>query len=498
MPQAVYINNGRIQALGSVEEVFAHKDSSTEVVDLCGGALFPGFIDCCGQLTSRAGLIDMVDLSDAVDFEDIVSRLKDCICGFAVADGQWVIGMNYDHSFLAEKDQPDRALLDQLCAKHPILITHASLRMGVFNSQALEKLGLAGEARTRHEEQYRSGRVEGEAFELALSRMPRPDQSEFNMRIDRVQDQYLRLGVTSVQECGTTREQWERLLWVAQKRALRLDMICSPDAGVQPDLYEQPPERSAGVGMLRFGGLRFKLGGACAQADPCGTIWRFESEPGQSGNSFAEGGQIEQDLKNCVSRGLRPIAACCDEAAVERFLHACESSERQPERPLLFCERISAQLLARANALGAVVGFAPYDAIFCAQENETVLERLHTLCPVASAQQAGVPVAFHREQCAWPPDPIGNVYSAVNRLDKKGKSLCSQERVEILPAFASITRDAAFACMLEGHKGTIAMGKDADLVTFWEDPLKIDPLELRSLRVRETIVRGRVAYQAQK
>lgn len=493
MPEAVFIRNGHVHALGSVQEVFEHKDSSTEVVDLCGGALFPGFIDCCGQLSYRAGLLDMVDLSDAVDFEDIVSRIKDCICSFAVADGQWVIGMNYDPSFLAEKDQPDRALLDQLSTKHPILITHASLRMGVFNSLALERLHLCGDAPSC-EGRHRSGRIDGEAFLAALSRMPKPKQSEFNARIDRMQDQYLRLGVTCVQECGTTPEQWERLLWVAQKRALRLDMLCSPDAGAQGD-YPEPPGRFSGAGALRFGGLRFQLDGNCAKDDLCGTLWRLQSAPKESESTFATDVQTERELGNSIQRGFRPIASCCGETALERFLTACENAPNKPSRPLLLCERMNEEQLPRVKALGAAVSFAPYDVLCRAQEDETALP--YRLCPAKSALQAGVPVAFHREQCAWPPDPFGNIWSAVNRLDKKGKSIGAGERVDVLSAFASVTRDAAFACMLEEHKGTIAVGKDADLVMTWEDPLKMDPLELRSLRVRETIVRGRVAYQAQ-
>ena len=92
---------------------------------------------------------------------------------------------------------------------------------------------------------------------------------------------------------------------------------------------------------------------------------------------------------------------------------------------------------------------------------------------------------------------INVVWSAVNRITSSGKPLGPEERITPFEAFRAITADAAWQNFEEHRKGTLETGKLADMVVLSDDPLRVAPMEIRDIRVLQTIKEGETVYALQ-
>ena len=141
--EAVAVADGRILATGPAPEILALRNRLTEVIDLRGRALLPGFVDGHGHLAKVAAALDSADLSAppvgaVTDIDSLVAALRTFIRERAVPRGSWVTGRGYDPVFLREGRHPTRDDLDRVSREHPVYVTHVSGHLSAANTLALE------------------------------------------------------------------------------------------------------------------------------------------------------------------------------------------------------------------------------------------------------------------------------------------------------------------------------------------------------------------------
>ena len=146
--EAIAVRHDRIEAVGSTAEIMALVNDSTEVVDLRGRTLMPGFIDAHGHFPGSGMSVVNADLTsppvgDKRTMAELLAALK--TRAEAVPEGDWVVGFGYDDTLLAEQRHPTRAELDAISTKHPVVAVHVSVHMLVANSVALERVGITAE-----------------------------------------------------------------------------------------------------------------------------------------------------------------------------------------------------------------------------------------------------------------------------------------------------------------------------------------------------------------
>ena len=146
--EAVALRGGRILAVGDRDDVFLHRGDGTEIVELGGRALLPGFIDGHSHLFYTALKLGMADMSpppagSVDDFDAIRAGLLEH--AETLAPDAWLVGWGYDHSRLAEGRHPTRDDLDAISAERPIVLVHFSSHQAVVNTPALEALGYGPE-----------------------------------------------------------------------------------------------------------------------------------------------------------------------------------------------------------------------------------------------------------------------------------------------------------------------------------------------------------------
>lgn len=508
--EALLAIDGRIAAVGSQEAVRAAAPADTEWVDLRGGALLPGFIDAHSHLTAVAATMGLLDLSGAASLEDLSGRIRDAACH--MAPGAWVVGVGYDHNDLPGRRHPTRAELDAILPERPVLLSHASGHMGVANTAALEALGVTADVpdpeggRIGREADGRtpSGYLEETAFTALAARMPQPTEAERMRNLEAAQGVYLAHGVTTVQDGLTRAPDWALLRAAAEAGRLQVDVVAYADMQNSAGLLAQAgPEGRAYHGRLRLGGYKLLLDGS-----PQGrTAWLTQpylGQPESRGYPIYEDGQLLCYVRQAAEQRVQLLAHCNGDAAAEQFLRALEAVARdQPDLPRLRPVMIHAQLLRRDQlprlaALGAVASFFVAHTYYWGDVHvdNLGLERAAAISPVRTALEAGVTYTLHQDAPVLPPDMLRTLACAVLRTTKGGRTLGPEERVSLQEALRGVTCNAAYQYFEEGDKGTLEVGKRADLVWLEQDPTRVAPQSLPGIRVAATFVEGRCLYRA--
>lgn len=524
--QAVLVEDGRIAAVGTEAEVFAVKAADALCVDLKGRTMMPSFMDGHSHITALASTLGLVPLEDAASFDDIVSGIVTYIKERRPEPGSFVIGFGYDHNYLAEKRHPDRYVLDAvqktleesgINGDYQLMIGHASGHMGVVNSKALAALGIdentpdpsGGVIGRLADGKTPSGYLEENAFTGMSAQVPRPSAKELMDNLGAAEEIYLSHGITTIQDGLTKAPEWAMLKMMADHHRFRADVIAYVDIKDNAHLVEDNADYDRKYkNHLKIGGYKLFLDGS-----PQGrTAWmsqpyRDSSHPDQEdpekyrGYPIYEDAQVDAYVKKAAYEGRQIITHCNGDAACQQLIDACAKADCAPIRPVM----IHAQLVRRDQLeemarLGMIASFFVAHTWYWGDIhwNNFGKERASVISPVKSALRAGVPVTFHQDTPVLMPDMIDTIWCAMNRITRGGQCLDASERANVWDALNAVTTQCAWQYFEEDTKGSIRVGKLADLVILSENPLEVPAADFRQIKVLETIKEGRSVWKAAK
>lgn len=497
---ALLVRNGRIAAVGDRTAVEDQAGVDVRRVDLAGRALLPAFLDAHSHFTAVANQFLQVDLSGCGSWADIQDRIRDYIRREQIPAGQWVTAQGYDHNRLSERRHPDRTCLDAAAPENPVVICHQSGHMGVFNTAALERLGVTGDTPCLaggvigQENGVPTGYMEENAFLEFQKRVPMMPLEAFLGAYRKAQDLYASYGITTVQEGLLRRELVPLYQALLADGSLKLDVVAYGDeAGTTAARQAFPDSVRQYQQHFKLGGYKLFLDGS-----PQGrTAWLrqpYQGETAYRGYGTLTDAQVLDMVRRAGAEGMQLLAHCNGDAACAQYLAALETAAREgvdlaAMRPVM----IHAQLLGR-DQLPAVKRLGVIPSFFVAHvyhwgdihwENLGP-DRADGISPAGSAAELGIPCTFHTDAPVIPPDLLETVWCAVDRTTRSGRCLGPEERVEVQTALEAVTVNAAYQYFEERDKGTLAPGKRADLVMLDRDPLAVPPEELRDIQVLET------------
>ena len=507
--QALLVRDGRVAAVGSLAAVEDQAGIDVRRVDLAGRTLLPSFLDAHSHFTAVANQFLQVSLSGCASWGDIQDRIRDYIRRERVPAGQWVTAQGYDHNQLSERRHPDRACLDAAAPENPVVICHQSGHMGVFNTAALERLGVTAQTPAPaggvigRENGTLTGYMEENAFLEFQKRVPMMPLEAFLGAYRKAQGLYASHGITTVQEGLLRRELVPLYQALLADGSLKLDVVAYGDeAGVAAARQAFPASVRRYQGHFRLGGYKMFLDGS-----PQGrTAWLrqpYQGEAAYRGYGTLTDAQVLDMVRRAGAEGMQLLAHCNGDAACAQYLAALETAAREgvdlaAMRPVM----IHAQLLGR-DQLPAVKRLGVIPSFFVAHvyhwgdihwENLGP-DRADGISPAGSAAELGIPFTFHTDAPVIPPDLLETVWCAVNRVTRSGRLLGAEERVDVQTALEAVTANTAFQYFEERDKGTLSPGKRADLVILDRDPLAVPPEELRDIRVLETWKDGAAIFR---
>ena len=493
-------DEGMIAAVGGRTAVEDQTGIDVRRVDLAGRTLLPAFLDAHSHFTAVANQFLQVSLEGCTSWADMQDRIRDYIRRERIPAGQWVTAQGYDHNLLSERRHPDRLCLDAAAPDNPVVICHQSGHMGVFNTAALERLGVTAQTPAPaggvigRENGTLTGYMEENAFLEFQKRVPMRPLESFLAAYRKAQDLYASYGITTVQEGLLRRELVPLYQALLADGSLKLDVVAYGDPEGAEAARQAFPE------SVRQYHRRFKLGGYKMFLDgsPQGrTAWLrrpYQGEQEYRGYGTLTDAEVLDMVRRAGTDGMQLLAHCNGDAACAQYLAALDAAAREGVdlaalRPVM----IHAQLLGR-DQLPEVRRLGVIPSFFVAHVyhwGDVHLENLgpgraEAISPAGSAAEQGIPFTFHQDAPVIRPDMLETVWCAVNRVTRQGRVLGREERVDVRTALEAVTVHAAYQYFEETDKGTLAPGKQADLVILDRDPLAVPQEELRDIRVLET------------
>ncbi|MDQ3742950.1 MAG: amidohydrolase [Acidobacteriota bacterium] len=493
--EAVAIKGGRIVAVGSSAEVEKLAGAATRRVDLAGRVVVPGFNDAHFHFMPDPEGTELQFKTLEPGWDEIVEGIRAAV--EHTPAGTWIFGRVGN---LLELPDASRASLDRIAPVHPVLLRTFYGHGYVLNSKAMPLLRIADEepnpAGGYYERVAGTNRINGRLWEYAEWKPNRVlvaqvTDDEAIRALREMSDEAVSYGVTSMQVMPSMPvERFARLL-VKADLAVRVRAI--PFSQTTPRGRDLSEIRM--LPKLRFPGTRVTVGGI---------KWILDGTPNERGAALRRDyadlrgwrGRLnfpESEIAAMVQESLdfrqQLLLHCVGDHAVEVVLNALESygtkvDWRQKRVRIEHGDGLIDDLIPRARRLGVVVVQNPTHF----SEPELFHRRWGGgMFPLRTLLEAGIPLALGSD---GPLNPYLNLMFAAAHPYNPKEAITREQAVR------AYTYGSAFAEFAEGEKGTIAKGKQADLVVLSQDIFSVDAPELPKTRSVLTVVGGRVVYDA--
>lgn len=519
--EAVAIAEGRIVAVGSETDVMQHKGEATEVIDLGGRTLVPGFVDGHSHFFSlidvqTQALCASPPAGTCTNVADVIAALKRVQERRTLGPGKFVMGFGYDPELLAERRPPTKQELDAAFPDNPVILVHVSGHGAMLNSKALALYGVTAATPTPTGgvigREPGSNEPNGLLFETAFlpifSKVPGPDGDEAIALLKTGQEVYLREGITTAQEGATMKHQVDLLRAFADRGELKLDVVMLPfiteiDTVFAGKLPANEPEYR---NHLRIGGVKVVMDGS-----PQGRTAAFTTPyltDGPAGQKDWRGDLsfpqpvLNDSVKKVYDGGATLFVHCNGDAAIDALLEAHRfASGGEPTKPRgtvgVHSQFIRRDQLEKYKAWNITPSFFTIHCFYFGDTHVANRGRAQAdfISPMKSARAIGLRPANHTDFNVAPLDQIFTIHTAVNRTSRSGQTIGADERSTPLEALEAVTIDGARLYGEEAKKGSIAVGKLADLVILSDNPLTVPPTTIRTIRVDETIKEGKTVWK---
>lgn len=520
--EAVAVRNGVIVAVGALDAARAAVGRGARTVNLDGRTLLPGFFDPHGHVSMVGLQARYANLLPAPDGQgDDIPALQRITREWMnthaqlVRDTQLVIGFGYDDSQLKEHRHPTGKELDAISDSVPILFLHQSGHLGSANSAALAAAGVTastpdpdgGAFRREEGSRQPNGVMEETALFAVMGALFTRLDLQANMEMIREGARfYSSFGYTTAQDGRSSTGGSQMMAQMANRGELPIDILSFPDILTSTDVMATPLFRRNYIGKFRIGGVKLTLDGS-----PQGkTAWL--SQPyyippeGKPASYRGYPAVTEQQALDAVELAFRndwqiQVHANGD-AAIDLLIGAVREATNthgaRDRRPVLIHGQTTRMdQLDELKTLGIVPSLFPMHTFYWGDfHRDSVLgpRRAETISPCHSAVRRGMRFTTHHDAPVANPDSMRVLSATVTRRTRSGDILGPDECVPVGIALKAMTLWAAWQHYEDDRKGSLAVGKLADLTLLGDNPLTIDPDRLAGIKIQNTFKEGREVW----
>lgn len=520
--EALAVKGGKIVAVGKKGDVDKLKGDTTKLIDLTGKTLVPGFIDGhshfinCLQVSRQANCFSP-PAGPCKSIADIITQMKKLQQRFAIPKGEFIVGYGYDGDAITDGREMTAEDLDAAFPDNPAFVQHVSLHGAVCNSAALKRFGVTKETPTpkggvilrKPNSTEPAGLLMETAWMSVFTNMPQPSDDELLKRFHEGQMIYAAAGITTAQEGATSAHDVALLQQAAKAGLLVIDVAAYPFITEAKNVLKDNPPETFGkyVNRLKLAGIKITADGSPQGRTAFFTTPYLTGGPGGEkdwkGEPSFPKALLQEMVKFVYDNKLQLIIHCNGDAAIDYFLEAHEMSAK--DRFADMRTTVIHSQFARIDQLEKYSNYkigASFFTEHCFYFGETHLknrgkEQTYFLSPMKTALAMGIHCANHTDFNVSPIDQMFVQWSAVNRVSRGGEIIGPDERITPLEALRAITLGSAHMYQEENSKGSLVAGKLADLVILDKNPLTVDPMTIKDIKVLETIKEGKTVYRAE-
>jgi predicted amidohydrolase YtcJ len=520
--EAIAVRGGRIVAVGSEAEVMKLRGAKTKVVDLEGHALLPGFLDPHSHYIEALTVASQANLypppaGPGKDVPAIIAALRAFETGQSLPAGAMLQAYGYDDSVMPGGRLLNRDDLDAAFPDRPVIVGHVSMHGAVLNSAALRMFDMDASTKTppggiivrKPGTQEPYGLIMETAYIPIHAALPRPTRAQEAERTRAAHRLYASHGITTAHEGATTLAGLETMQRAAAAGAHSIDVIAFPLFTELDTILKTFPVD----GWLRYE-KGFKIGGVKITIDgsPQGRTAYFTTpyRTGGPGGQKSWRGELTMPesavtalVRRVYGMGVPLNLHANGDGAIDVFFRAhLAASGTEPSKDrrttvihAQFARRDHLDLFAKYNVIPSFYTLHTYYFSDAHRKNRGAAAAAY-ISPMRDAIDLGIRPTNHTDFVVAPLDQLFVLWSAVTRTSRSGAVVGAGQRVTALEALQAITINAARQYREEDSKGSITVGKRADLVVLDRDPLAVPADSIRHVKVLETIKDGASIWRA--
>jgi len=492
--QAVAIKNGKIIEVGANDEIKRLVRKNTNIINLHGKAVVPGFIDAHAHLITLSHPLPWLDLRGISSIKEIQRKLHAKVQQTEKA--KWILGRGWDQDRLEEKRYPTRWDLDKVSPNNPVFLDRICGHVGVANSRALEIAEIDRETAVPWGElidrDLKTGELTGILREKAhdmVWNLPEPSDEELLKACSLACVEAVKAGLTSVHWFAYKPNEIYALKRLRKQKQLPLRVYVA----VPVEYLENFKSEGFGDPFLRLGCAKIMADGSLG--DRSAALQElYADETSAKGILNHSLDELKMLIKAADKAGFQVAVHAIGDLAISEVLKAFkealgEATIRKRRHRVEHVSVLNPRLIERIRALGLMVCIQPHFLVsdFWVS-NRLGPERARWTYPFKSLIKKGIFVAGSSDAPAEPISPLLGIWAAVARES------FPEERISVEEALEAYTINAAYFSFEENVKGTIEVGKFADLTVLSLNPFEVQPEKIKDIRVEITIVGGKIAY----
>lgn len=509
--QSIAIKGNKIIAVGSNQDISSYITEKTKVIDLHGKTVFPGFIDSHLHIlhgTNKLG-VDCKELQ-IKSIKDLLKALKSK--KLETPTGQWIRASGFNEMTILEGRYPTIDELDEISKEHPIYISRTCNHICVVNSKALEIAGINEKTTDFGNDQIErdhTGKLTGRLIESANMKMgevAKYSGEELLRSFKLASDEFLSFGITSIHDAGGHGPDHFRNIFMAvQSGDIRVRvyaMVCALNNS------EEFVDKMIDAGIVTgIGDDKFRVGPAKIFTDgsssgpTIATRKPYTSNPNDYGILYYTQEEIDKILTKAHQKGFQITAHAQGDRAIEMVLNSIESLQKKYPRKncrhrIEHAGITEPDLQERMKELDVIpIPNPPFFYEFGEGYIKNYGERVNHMYPLRDFLNQEIIAAAGSDCPVTSCNPLLGIHVAVNRKSKNGINVGRNQRISVLEAIRMYTWNGAYASFEEERKGSLEVGKLADLVVLDNSILNTEEQNIKDLTVTMTIVDGEILFE---
>jgi predicted amidohydrolase YtcJ len=502
--EAVAIKEDKIVKVGTNEDINRWIGKNTGVVELRNGeTVLPGLIDTHVHIADFGRFLTWLDLKGVKSVEEVKKIIKKR--AQVTPQGKWILGQGWNQASFTEKRIPNVHDLDEAAPDHPVVLYHQSGCLCAVNSKALELARITKETTAptggsiEHDPQTGepTGVLRKNATNLIWEHVPEPTEGEALAATSLACERVVEAGVTSVHWIVSSVSEIHMIqrLCAENRLPLRVIIIFPADIlGQMTDLLSSCKDFEDD--RLRIGGVKVFADGFLA-ARTAALKEPYSDDHTTKGKLLYSQEELGALVVMLQKANMRLIIHAMGDQAIDLVLTILEKNLKESPREnhryrIEQASVLNRKLIQRMKRLELIVGIQPCTIIseFSAWSAVDRLgqERARLLYPLKTLFKEGIRVSGGSDVPMEQISPFAGIQAAVTR------QVFPEEQVTVEEALRMYTVNAAYASFDENVKGSIEEGKLADLTVVSRDPRTTPPNHIENIKVKITIVGGKIVY----
>lgn len=520
--EAVAVKGGVILALGTDREVLPEAGGGTEKIDLKGRLLLPGFCDSHMHLLSYGYGLEKAALGEADGVEGLVEAGRRFLA--AHREVSWLQGRGWNNDVWADPTPPTRYDLDRISQSLPVSFTRICSHVTVVNSRALALMGVTrdtpdptGGHIDRDDRGEPLGLFRDSAQELVYRAIPPLTKGDLQRMLLLGGRDALACGLTCVHsddyEAVTPREHpflLDAFRELAEEGRLPVRVYEQCRLSTQEmleDFLSAGNRMGQGNGLFRIGPLKLLCDGGLG-ARTALLSRPYADRPDTRGEAVYAQEELNRLVETAQRAGMESALHCIGDGAMDMCLEAVARAQRRAPRPgmrhsLIHCQITREDQLDRMRRMGIAAHIQP---IFLDYDHPMVRDRVGPELERTSYQwrgmaDRGIPYACGSDCPVESFNVMRGICCAVTRRDLAGRpegGWLPDQALTVAQAVWGFTLGGAWTCHQEALRGSLRVGKLADMAVLSRDIFTIPPAEIQHVQVDLTVLNGRVVWRREE